>query len=124
EAWIVRFAGHAHRGRIVAMYGSVLSASFGAGPALIGWSGIDGWTPFVVGALVILAGVAPLTLVREERSAKPGESRASGLFAFAGKAPALLAAVGAFAILTRPRCRSCPCTACEAASTSPPRRCR
>lgn len=98
EAWIVRFAGHAHRGRIVAMYGSVLSASFGAGPALIGWIGIDGWTPFVAGALVILAGVAPLTLVREERAAKPGESRASGLFAFAGKAPALLAAVGAFAI--------------------------
>ena len=31
EAWIVRFSSSAHRGRVVAVYGSVLSASFGAG---------------------------------------------------------------------------------------------
>jgi MFS family permease len=98
EAWIVRFASAAHRGRVVAIYGSVLSASFGAGPALVGWIGIDGWTPFVVGALVLLAGVAPLSLVRDDRVVEPKGTRASGLFSFAGKAPVLLAAVGVFAI--------------------------
>ncbi len=98
EAWIVRFSSAAHRGRVVAVYGSVLSASFGAGPALVGWIGIDGWTPFVVGALVLFCGVAPLTLVRDGRSAQPEATRASGLFRFAGKAPLLLAAVGVFAV--------------------------
>ncbi len=98
EAWIVRFASRAQRGRVVAIYGSVLSASFGAGPALISWIGIEGWTPFAVGALVLLAGVAPLALVRDEPTAEPEGTRASGLFDFAAKAPLLLAAVGVFAI--------------------------
>ena len=98
EAWIVRYASAAHRGRVVAVYGSVLSASFGAGPALVSWIGIEGWTPFVVGALVLLVGVAPLALVRDERTVEPESTRTSGLFAFAGKAPLLLAAVGVFAI--------------------------
>ncbi len=98
EAWIVRFSSAAHRGRVVAIYGSVLSASFGAGPALVSWIGIEGWTPFVVGALVLLLGVGPLALVREERALEPTATRTSGLFTFAGKAPLLLAAVGVFAI--------------------------
>lgn len=98
EAWIVRFAGHARRGRIVALYGSVLSASFGAGPALVGWLGIHGWAPFVIGSLVILAGVVPLWFVRDPRPLDHDEVPASGLFAFAAKAPLLLAAVGVFAI--------------------------
>jgi MFS family permease len=98
EAWIVRFAGSTHRGRIVALYGSVLSASFGAGPAIVGWIGIDGWMPFAVGALVIVVGVAPLFLVRDPRGAGPAETQTSGLFSFAVKAPVLLSAVLVFAI--------------------------
>lgn len=98
EAWIVGFADRAHRGKIVAIYGSILSASFGIGPALVGWIGITGWLPFVIGALVILLGVIPLTLVEEKQSAQPKDTRASGFFSFAPKAPMLLAAVGTFAI--------------------------
>ena len=98
EAWIVGFAGSANRGKIVAIYSSVLSASFGAGPAIIGIIGIDGWTPFIVGSAVIVAGVIPLSLVREESTESPEETQASGIFQFAPKAPLLLAAVFAFAI--------------------------
>jgi MFS family permease len=98
EAWIVGYAGSAHRGKIVAIYGSILSASFGAGPALVGWIGIEGWMPFVLGAVVILLGVIPLTLVTEEHADQPEETKTSGIFEFASKAPMLLAAVGAFAI--------------------------
>lgn len=98
EAWIVGFAGSGHRGKIVAIYGSILSASFGAGPALVGWIGIEGWTPFVLGSIVILLGVIPLTLVEEENTVRPEETQASGIIEFAPKAPMLLAAVGAFAI--------------------------
>ena len=98
EAWIVGFAGSEHRGKIVAIYASVLSASFGAGPAIVAWIGIDGWAPFVIGAFVILLGVIPLSLVREESTEAPEETHSSGLFQFLSKAPMLLAAVGAFAI--------------------------
>jgi MFS family permease len=82
EAWIVSFAGNEHRGKIVAVYASVLSASFGAGPAIVSWIGIDGWQPFLIGAVVIGIGVIPLSLVRED----------------VPKAPMLLAGVFAFAI--------------------------
>jgi len=98
EAWIVGFAGSENRGKIVAIYASALSASFGAGPAIVGWIGIEGWAPFVIGSLVILVGVIPLTLVREAHTEQPEEKQTSGLFEFVPKAPMLLTAVGAFAI--------------------------
>ena len=98
EAWIVGFAGSENRGKVVAIYASALSASFGAGPAIVGWIGIEGWAPFIIGSLVILAGVIPLTLVRETQTEQPEEKQTSGLFAFAPKAPMLLMAVGAFAV--------------------------
>lgn len=98
ETWIVRFAGSEHRGKIVAIYGSILSASFGTGPALVAWLGIEGWTPFVIGAVVILLGVIPLTLIEESEDAQPEETKASGFFEFAPRAPMLLTAVGVFAI--------------------------
>ncbi len=98
EAWIVGFAGSEHRGKVVAIYASVLSASFGAGPAIVGWLGIEGWTPFVLGAVVILIGVIPLSFVREAHTEQPEETKTDGIFQFAPKAPMLLIAVGAFAI--------------------------
>lgn len=98
ESWIVRFAGQAQRGRIVAIYGSVLSASFGAGPALVAWIGIQGWAPFIIGAVVMLLGVFPLLLINEADAVQAEETSASGFFSFASKAPMLLAAVAAFAI--------------------------
>ena len=99
EAWIVGFAGSKNRGKIVAIYSSVLSASFGAGPAIVGWIGIEGWAPFVIGTVVLLIGVLPLSLVREEQTEQPEETTPTSFFQFAPKAPMLLAAVGAFSIL-------------------------
>ncbi len=99
EAWIVRFAGSRHRGKIIALYGSVLSASFGAGPALVSWIGIDGWMPFVVGSVIIVLGIFPVFLLKEDLSEPKEEARAAGIFEFAPKAPMLMACVFAFAIL-------------------------
>ncbi|MYD75017.1 MAG: MFS transporter [Gammaproteobacteria bacterium] len=56
EVWIVRYAGDAHRGKVVAVYGSILSLSFGTGPALVSWIGIEGWAPFVMGSAPFQAG--------------------------------------------------------------------
>jgi len=98
EAWIVRFAGDEHRGKIVALYASVLSISFGTGPAIISWIGIHGWTPFVLGAVILLIGMIPLTMIRDNEAGPPEETETSGIFSFAGKAPMLLMAVAVFAI--------------------------
>ena len=99
EAWIVRFAGESHRGRVIAIYGAVLSASFGAGPAIISWIGIQGWAPFVIGSIVIVCGIFPLYLLKDEELETSDEKSTSGILAFAPRAPMLLACVFAFAIL-------------------------
>ena len=98
EAWIVESAGDANRGKVVAIYASVLSGSFGAGPLLISFIGIEGWTPFVLGAIVIAIGILPFTLIRENPDADPEETSPSGIFDFAPKAPMLLLAVAVFSI--------------------------
>ncbi|MGD2171290.1 MAG: MFS transporter [Gammaproteobacteria bacterium] len=98
ETWIVESAGDANRGKVVAIYSSVLSGAFGAGPLLISFIGIEGWTPFALGAIVIAIGIVPFTLIREDPDAEPEEASPSGIFEFAPRAPMLLAAVGIFSI--------------------------
>ena len=98
EAWIVGSAGDHNRGKIVAIYASVLSGSFGIGPLLIGFIGIEGWTPFVLGAAVIAAGIIPFFFIRDDEALKQEETQPSSILSFAGKAPMLLIAVGTFGI--------------------------
>ena len=98
ESWIVGSAGDQNRGKIVAIYASVLSGSFGAGPLLISFIGIDGWTPFVIGAAVVALGAIPFIFIRENTHDDPEETPPSGIFGFVPKAPILLAAVGTFAV--------------------------
>ena len=98
ESWIVGAAGKKNRGKTVAIYAAVLSASFGAGPALIGVIGIEGWMPFIIGAIVIMLGIIPFFFIEERGSHEPEETRATSLLRFAGKAPVLLGAVAAFAV--------------------------
>ena len=98
EAWIVGSASDANRGKVVAIYASVLSGSFGAGPLLISFIGIEGWTPFVLGAAVVAIGAIPFIFIREDTQAEPEETQASGILGFAPRAPMLLAAVGTFAV--------------------------
>jgi len=98
ESWIVKFSNVKHRGRIVAVYASILSASFATGPAVIGWMGIEGWGPFLIATCVLLIGTLPLFLIVDEPeklSQKPGST---SFFAIAPRAPMLLASVGTFAI--------------------------
>ncbi|MCP4769696.1 MAG: MFS transporter [Gammaproteobacteria bacterium] len=98
EAWIVGSTGDHNRGKIVAIYASVLSGSFGAGPLLISFIGIDGWTPFVLGAGVVAAGIIPFFFIRDDEAPEHEETQPSSILSFAGKAPMLLVAVGTFGI--------------------------
>jgi MFS family permease len=98
EAWIVGSTGDHNRGKIIAIYASVLSASFGAGPLLISFIGIEGWTPFILGASVIAAGIVPFIFIRDDTPPETEETQASSIFRFAAMAPMLLVAVGTFGI--------------------------
>ena len=99
EAWIVGSAGDKNRGKVVAIYASILSGSFGAGPLLISFIGIDGWLPFIIGAAVITIGIIPFFFIREIDQAEPEETAPSGIMSFAPKAPMLLAAVGIYGLV-------------------------
>ncbi|WP_373502473.1 MFS transporter [Aestuariivirga sp.] len=98
EAWIVKFAEGAWRSRILALYTSILALSFGGGPVLIGFTGIEGPLPFLVGAGVLLVATIPIFFVKDENVDSEDETPLSVL-AFARKAPILLFAVGMFAII-------------------------
>ncbi len=98
ESWIVKYSDGAKRGRVVAVYAAILSASFGAGPALVSVIGIHGWMPFVLGAAVIVAGIIPLFMVEDEIQPAPHEKDTASVLAFIPKAPILLLSVFMFAV--------------------------
>lgn len=98
EAWIVGFSGDRHRGKIVAIYGTILSASFGIGPLIISIIGIEGWLPYILGTGIVLVGVIPLLFIQLEKQPESDHSQTSSIFSFAFKAPMLLACVCAFSI--------------------------
>jgi MFS family permease len=98
EAWIVKFAEGPWRSRILALYASILALSFGGGPVVIAYTGIDGPMPFFVGAAILLLATVPIFSVNDESIDSEDESALSVL-TFARRAPLLLFAVGMFAIL-------------------------
>jgi MFS family permease len=97
EAWINELANGRNRGRVVALYSSLLSAGFCAGPLILVFTGIEGWTPFAIGILFALCGLLPLVLVR--RSIPAPQQDSASLLSFLPLAPTLLLAVAVFAIL-------------------------
>jgi MFS family permease len=97
EAWVVKFSEGRHRGKIVALYASVLSVSFGAGPLLISIIGVDGWAPFVIGAVVLILAMIPIALVRDTISDDEPEPSTS-FVQFFPKAPVLLMSILTFAV--------------------------
>ena len=98
EAWIVKFAAGPYRSRILALYTSVLAASFGGGPVLISFTGIDTILPFVIGALVLAIATIPIFFVKDENIEGEDEDPLS-VIGFIRKAPILLIAVGMFAVI-------------------------
>ncbi len=98
EAWIVRFAEGPYRSRLLALYASVLAASFGGGPILISLTGIEGHLPFTIGAIILVLATIPIFFVKDEVVDSADEAALS-LLGFARKAPILLFAVGMFAVI-------------------------
>ena len=95
EAWILIAAG-IWRGRVVGVYATCISATFGIGPAIVGWAGIEGYLAFSIGAAILFLATIPIALV----SVPPREERHEhvSMLRFLPKAPLLLTAIYAHAI--------------------------
>jgi MFS family permease len=100
EAWVVEAATGPARSRIMAIYTGVLSLSFGLGPTLISFTGIESFLPFAIGAAVLLAGTLPILLYRQAESFEPVNGIGGlSILGFARLAPVLIVAVSMFAII-------------------------
>ncbi|HEY4162785.1 MAG TPA: MFS transporter [Dongiaceae bacterium] len=92
EAWVIGNAKGVWRGRIVGLYGSLISGSFGVGPAIVGWVGIHGYTAFVIGAVILIVSAFPISLVRDDHN-RDIETPHGSIWSFIPKAPFLLGAI-------------------------------
>lgn len=93
EAWIMSGADHNNRGRTMGLYTSVLAVSFSIGPLIIPFTGIDSWAPWLIGILCVGMSAVPLTFLRVSEDSFRHEE-GGGFWAFVGRAPLLLFAVG------------------------------
>ena len=82
----------AYRGRVVGIYATSISATFGVGAAVVGWTGIHGYLPFVIGAAVLFAAILPISLVSDDASGSEDRPHVS-MLSFLPKAPLLLMAI-------------------------------
>ena len=93
EAWILGFAPPHMRGRVAAIYGSALSLGFSLGPFLLPYTGVEGWLPFVLAAMLVAISALPLVFIdlADGRHAPPGGG--TTVLGFVRRAPLLLFAV-------------------------------
>ena len=63
ETWLNEVVSDHYRARVLAAYNAVMAISFAIGPALLGLTGVDGWLPFLAGAVCIVLALLTLTLV-------------------------------------------------------------
>ncbi len=99
EAWIVQSADGEYRTRVIAIYSSILAASFGLGPALIAATGIEGFMPFGIGAVVLLAATLPVFSLKPPAiTHDAADGPAMSMFGLFLRAPVLLLSVVVFAL--------------------------
>jgi len=96
EAWVLTNAKGSLRGLIVGTYATCISATFGVGAAVVGWVGIEGYLPFVIGAIVLVLATLPIAALNA--SAEEEHDEHISILKFLPKAPLLAAAVFVHAI--------------------------
>ncbi|MCK0197594.1 MFS transporter [Ancylobacter sp. 6x-1] len=60
EFWINAAAPPERRGLVMGIYATAMSIAVAAGPAILGVVGIDGWAPYLAGAVVFSLGTLPV----------------------------------------------------------------
>jgi MFS family permease len=94
EAWIMHFAEDASRGRVTAVYASLLSLGFSLGSFIIPFTGIEGARPFAIAIAMVLLGTLPFLFIALDDSEFAEVRKGDGFFGFVARAPLLLLAVG------------------------------
>ena len=95
EAWILEAAGNL-RGRVVGIYATCMSATFGVGPVIISWVGIEGYAAFAIGAGILFLAIVPISMVSAPADTTQREH--VSMLRFVPKAPLLLTAIYVHAI--------------------------
>ena len=96
ETWINEIVSDTNRGRLMGLYNALFAAAIALGPLVIPVTGIEGWTPFLVGALFIALAAIPLFWTGSHYLS-PYEETSFNIFSFVFVAPTLVAAVLLFA---------------------------
>ena len=96
EAWVLTHAKGSLRGLIVGVYATCISATFGLGAGVVSWVGIEGYLPFVIGAVVLALAALPMSTL--DTSAEEDHEEHVSILQFLPKAPLLLAAIYVHAI--------------------------
>ncbi len=96
ETWINDIAEDATRGRVIAIYNSLLIAAMSLGPLIIPIAGTEGWLPFLVGACFVAMASVPLFFSGSSDFSMEGKA-SFGLISFVRVAPVLSFAVLLFA---------------------------
>lgn len=97
EAWVLANAKGSARGRVVGIYATCISATFGVGAAVVGWTGIEGYLPFIIGAGILFLATLPISLVSNNAAGGDGHEHVS-MLRFIPKAPMLLVAISVHAM--------------------------
>lgn len=92
ETWINEIATEASRGKVIGIYTGAIAACFSLGPLVIPVTGIEGWAPFVIGALLVALAALPLLFVGHAIPRLDG-APSFGVVSFMVVAPVLAAAV-------------------------------
>lgn len=92
ETWINEIATEANRGRVIGIYTAAIAASFSLGPLVIPVTGTEGWSPFIIGALLVALAAFPLLFVGHAIPRLDG-APSFNVVSFTAVAPVLAAAV-------------------------------
>lgn len=90
EAWLMHFSPDEHRGKITAIYTTMMALGFGAGTALLPLAGVDGFLPFAVAAVMIGLSALLLLALRLDGNEFHGDQTGVSMWSFAVAAPMLL----------------------------------
>ena len=97
ETWINEIVADANRGRLMGLYNALLAATIALGPLAIPLVGIQGWTPFLIGACAVGLAALPLLWAGPHRLSTHDEP-SFNIFSFLWVAPTLVAAVLLFSL--------------------------
>ena len=88
EFWINTLADEKNRGRLIGIYGTVLSAGFASGPMLLLLVGTEGLTPFATIAVLIALAAIPLVVFGRGLAPRITERPSRSMVSFLMAAPA------------------------------------